>query len=332
MREKLYEYDLNLESGSLEYANADWLNRYIIYRTIWQNGRLKKTELPLVNRYSDETSRNGAYKGLCDPDGSGYSYYPITHDIYKSLWDWEKGADTFGKIQGGAFSCEFGGDTMNSVQTALGRIIDNLSRKNGWDELRGNTKIWLSSDVFTINLYLNKADEMRETLEDIAGLKEYICYYTTIGNLCLVPSMFNGERGKNRQLCDYWDRSLEYLHSNGWQETFSCHEFYRYVNYFFLWEWVDSSGMVERLSDDLNNIEDYSRFLQKSVRKIKRRGIFMNALLEIADKYPHIYADIKQQIMFQGNALCSGYSEVLDMVESRVNGITKRYKALLEQT
>lgn len=331
MREKLYEYDLNLESGSLEYANADWLERYIIYRTVWQNGRLKKSELPLVSRYAAETSGNGTYKSLYDPDGSGYSAYPLTHSIYKRLWDWEKGADTLGKIQGGAFSCEFGGDTMNSVQTALGRIIDNLSRKNGWDELLGNTKIWLSSDVFTINLYLNKADEMREALEDIAGLKEYICCYTTIGNFCLVPSMFNGERGKNRQLCDYWDRSLEYLHSNGWQETFSSRDFYRYVNYFFLWEWIDSSGKVELLSDDLNSIEDYSRFFQRSARKIRRRGIFMSAMLEIADKYPHLYSDIKQRIMLQGNTVCSGFDEALDLADSEAKDIVGQYKSLLGQ-
>lgn len=140
-----------------------------------------------------------------------------------------------------------GGDIANSVQTTLNKEL-NITSKMAREKYN-NT---------------NEIEELLNTIKksEIADLFE--CYHY-IGNFVLVPAYFNGWRGTNSAVEDYFDKSLKELKENGWEtvkqlilknrskgekrifvlenakrmyKDFSSEDFTTYINCMFMWEYV----------------------------------------------------------------------------------------------
>ena len=94
-----------------------------------------------------------------------------------------------------------GGDIANSVQTTLNKEL-NITSKMAREKYN-NT---------------NEIEELLNTIKksEIADLFE--CYHY-IGNFVLVPAYFNGWRGTNSAVEDYFDKSLKELKENGWEKA-----------------------------------------------------------------------------------------------------------------
>jgi hypothetical protein len=140
----------------------------------------------------------------------------------------------------------------------------------------------------------------------------------TLGNFVLVPYGFN--RGRYSKTQDYWDLSLDILKKDGYTtskgKVFKTDNFSRYINTFFLWDYVYcengqyeikslfsdkfqnqeldkeqikninerfSKGKDEKFENcEPKNDEEITNFLKNVNWAIKRRGIFMVAMLRIA--------------------------------------------------
>ena len=127
----------------------------------------------------------------------------------------------------------------------------------------------------------------------------------TMGNMVLVPAGYNGHRGTKDYLKDYFDLSLDNL-VHSWDGNKYLGEKYedrqrnfkKYINIFFLWDYVDKSynilplceshrkklGMGEKCSVDfvLPEKSEIDYMCIEINNRIKRRCLFMNAMLKIA--------------------------------------------------
>lgn len=131
----------------------------------------------------------------------------------------------------------------------------------------------------------------------------YANLYHTLGNMVLVPKRFNS--GRYKKTFDFWDSSLVWLKSNGYsygnQLMFNKSDFTKYINYFFLWDYVecvngeyrikplfnshkniemgnaDNTSLWSNIDDELN----LKQFLRNACKNIKRRGVFMSILIRL---------------------------------------------------
>lgn len=172
----------------------------------------------------DENLKKGIFRFDCD---SWNGTCELTDEIYETLWEYKRG-----------------GDTMNSFATTL-IIYSKLEYE----------------DSKSCKSCKEKYETDKTYREDIE--KTFGCYakaVSSMGNFVLVPNRFNGFRGKSRFLQDYWDKSLYYLQQaakdDHWLFSLS---FNKYINYFFLWDYVDGSDdssdyKVKRMFSDLSLI------------------------------------------------------------------------------
>lgn len=160
--------------------------------------------------------------------------------------------------------------------------------------------------------------------EQIVGkAEEYVKIYHTIGNFVLVPAYFNQQRGASLRICggekinDFWDLSLKYLHENGFGGIVPG-DFTWYINYFFLWDYVYvkngeyySKQISPRDKKDIKQCED---FFTETVRLIKRRGIFMTAMLTLD---PKDYKTLQEKI-FNSDRAYNGFGDVISEIEKTI--------------
>ena len=91
-----HKYNFEYECGIDDYANLPPVERWITY--IAADAEPKKGYFPDATiNFASEAKKN--YSGLADCDGSGIKgNNALIHAIYKTLFSWEKGKDTFGMV------------------------------------------------------------------------------------------------------------------------------------------------------------------------------------------------------------------------------------------
>lgn len=274
------------------------------------------------------------YKGLpkfCDFDCDGtvrknylkqgyYSWFP--REIYRTLWNFQDLCRVndvefkFYTIRQFGYSCyaddmQMGPDTMNSFWiTFSAYLISNYGDTYRWNNFK-NTVFFKEGEN---GKQRDRADEIKELIEADENyirsekIKEFAERTHTVGNLILVPAGYNGYRGTHPCIKDYFDLSLDnLLHVRdgkrylGEGSGIRRQNFIRYINTFFLWDYVDGNYEVlslceshekqmetqrntgtleakgvlpekEEIDDLCSNIDD----------RIQRRGLFVTAMLQIA--------------------------------------------------
>lgn len=257
----------------------------------------------------------------CDGIGNGAEKYlcKLSREIYRKLWDWndeyedaqirlkcEKKVKQYGvcpslgyKISG--HTLDFGPDTMNSFVTVFNRfnrLVENglyseQNKKIVWDKLKEiNKSTRRGSALYYYTLLVDGEDENKPweniTQDDREMWNQYARYTHTLGNFVLVPKYFNNYR--KSIVSDYWVSSLCLLKDKDdnkmwttrWGNVKWKKEFYsKYINTFFLWEYVDSENISLSEFPD-NTLIEARRFVERTIKLIKRRGCFMVAMLRIA--------------------------------------------------
>lgn len=198
---------------------------------------------------------------------------------------------------------KFGGDTMNSFASTFNALAKTIIKEERQKESKRSSF----------------KDSFKKYIEDpshFAVLKDYAKYTGCLGNFTLVPNGYNRYRGKSKRLADYWDLSLHNLRynkdGNDWLEDVEM-TFRKYVNIFFLWDYVDKKYKVLPLfsghepllnpenfvypnNDRHKSSNEFEEFTNNVNIRIRRRGIFMAAMLEIASKREDDYPKILNEL------------------------------------
>ncbi len=310
-----HKYNFEYECGIDDYANLPPVERWITY--IAADAEPKKGYFPDATiNFASEAKKN--YSGLADCDGSGIKgNNALIHAIYKTLFSWEKGKDTFGMVS--EFQSFFGGETMNSLFFPMvdhaGAAINQIPKMPKMTRFSRNHLM----DYF---VQQETHDKFLAVLQNTYGLIDYINSYHTIGNFTLVPAKFNAFRGIKCGIRDYWDESLKYLKENGFSEVgFDKDEFTKYVNFFFLWDYIGENGEPK----DLNP----KYFLRQTTGYIYRRGVFMIAMLKLQKLLGERgYNELRNSVFCKSDWFYSGYSDVTDMLKSKISCNTEAEEIL----
>lgn len=294
-----------------------------------------------------------------DPDNYNETC-DLTGEIYNTLWGWSKEKGNFRIASYFDEKMLFGGDTMNSVQTTMDLLIEKspeMGKKSDrfkeYKEfnLKGKQKI---SNRYIFWLFRQCQKDLEKLEDQNVSFSDYCIYTHSIGNFCLVPAGFNiGRAGKTK---DYWDLSLAILKKEGYENGgFGKDQFNKYINTFFLWDYVDREYNPKSLLSNNFYDENYNHqnendshsvvlfvggrllpkedeveiFLHNVNWAIKRRGIFMVAMLRIAlldnpdceQDESWVPSDIYKKIMdrvFLSDKCYSGYNDVFNKIKNAV--------------
>lgn len=269
-----------------------------------------------------------AYKGLpefcgfdCDgtiPHAYGkQGYYSwFTREIYRVLWNWQDLCETDEEefknipVKRYAKSCfedmEMGPDTMNSFWiTFCTYLVSFFEDTYKWNNFK-NTFLFKAGEndgqrkrAIRLKSDIESRTETRISNEEINMFAQLT---HTIGNMVLVPAGYNGYRGTKQYLKDYFDLSLDNLlysrdknhYLDGENEE---RQQRKYVNTFFLWDYVDKNYEVRPLCNShekkiqkktldgthvLPEKEEIDDLCNNINNRIKRRGFYMLAMLKIA--------------------------------------------------
>lgn len=218
----------------------------------------------------------------------------LTGKIYEALWS-EREVKSFR------------GDTMNSYATTFGQLgiccvvqllFEDPSFRKTWQLYEG----------------------FKSEIDEICG--EFAQLTSCIGNFVLVPPDYNKYRYKITK--DYWDLSLDNLRLNKEEWLGESVSFKQYINLFFLWDYVDKDYHVvplfsrhkELLPGDNSLLlakeevlpsseTEIKEFMNNVNVRIRRRGIFMCAMLRIAENDEEEYAKVREYFMNPENRFCS---------------------------
>ena len=247
----------------------------------------------------------------------------LTRLVYVLLWNW--GTTDEDKVSQPLMTFgnkKFGGDTMNSFATTFNEYMQ--AKAHGVMSTEKMAKMFSMTGEKFWQEEIGK--EFWERWNKFARNTQ------CIGNFVLVPYYFNKDRyGKTK---DYWDMSLDLLKNNDgkfdkknkdWEtdkksleETstenmpidWNKGDYNRYINLFFLWDYVKCEDLDENgspkprwLFDRKRNILpqeqiDFQNFLDNVNKRIERRGRFMVAMLRIASG---INYDGKSRYEYCGN-------------------------------
>lgn len=256
----------------------------------------------------------------CDGSGYGNSRYicTLTREVYRTLWGWNDKKD-------------------NNKRKELSRFGFSLF-DNG-----------ASMGPETMNSFMTTFNNREEVSENC--FYDFARYTHCIGNFTLTYEGYNKYTKK-----DYWDLKLECQYQN--KAIFN-----NYINSFFLWDYVfncnenDGKKIYKikslfkenfRITNSYKYLYDgklrnkgnksllakgkeINNFLANVVWAIKRRGIFMIALLKIADKCSDLYKEI-QLAVFNTNKVYLGFDEVfLEILKLDDVINNNEIKELLEQ-
>lgn len=289
------DYDFVYESGAS--LPIDPLERYIFYKAS-DSGAIESKYYQDGNKKTVEFVDN-VWKSYPELDGFDCDSCHLAQYIYRVLWG--KQAKQIGEemlstcpdfFNKGENEFSFAGDTINSVATIFNKAKRTTTNK-------------------AIHQYAN--NELGVVNKELIN---YISVYHTIGNFCLVPSVFNRDRGNYQQ--DYWDNSLDYLKNNS-KAAFhygfvSNSHFNRYINYFFLWDYAPKGDISMYNPNMLNKNSEKDKidfFLTTATRRIKRRGIFMVAMLKTATQQPEIYHELMDKYFKEDKNIHSSTKNVL---------------------
>lgn len=312
-----YDFKRRMKDYYIDYKRVfDEIFEKVIENTPYQNEELSSVEQfqlyrtadQELNQYLKEVRNN--FGKLFDCDSSNGTC-ECTQEIYELLWGYKKSEHSYyGEIEYPSLAGEYGGDTMNSFQTTY-----NLLNDNGF--LEDNTE-WTN---------------------------EYAKYTHTLGNFTLVPAGFNRARyGKTK---DFFDASLAWLKKDGFHDSnklvFDKNQFNTYINYFYMWDYVEVINDMYHVKSLLNSsvdVEDgdvannavWLERLQSTTMKanlleymkrvcsyIRRRGAFMTILLrlrlaeteELKQVSNHLFTYIHGK-EFLEQVHENGYKKVLD--------------------
>ena len=356
--EKPYEYCLDFEYGNSAYEALNPIERYLAYKSTGVKVDKDKPNLSNAEKFCLHSLN--IYGDIPDCDGSD-GRNALTLDVYKKLWNWEKGYYSSGVISTPNFQGEFGGDTMNSMQTTFNALMGYALSKSENSNLRQCQKNNYSF-MDCLQIYCNYPKELLFELQKEPDFIRFADLYHTIGNMVLVPRRFNS--GRYRKTFDFWDSSLVWLKNDGFsygnQLLFDKRNFTKYINYFYLWDYVESVNgeyRVKPLFNSHSNIEngnvynslpwtnisneqDLKQFLKNACENISKRGSFMSILMrlrsadnpklkEISDEYFNII-----QGDFLHNVHMDGYNDavtiLLRLLENFDDKNDKDYKLLYD--
>lgn len=192
----------------------------------------------------------------------------------------------------------WGGDCINSVQKQLRVVAPKIGAEK--------------------SMYTKMNGSIQKIID--AGFSDICKLSGCIGNYVLVPAYFNVNRIKTiGKKDDNWQAALTHLQNNGWKhmldyaknnsnifgeckdvESEACAKaeeiygkfeqeyFIQYINTMFLWDYVrvdkenyDVLDLGHNKTDDKTNKPDKTNWLQNIHYAIKKRGIFMSAMLMI---------------------------------------------------
>ena len=354
--EKPYEYCLDFEYGNSAYEALNPIERYLAYKSTGVKVGKDKQNLSNAEKFCLHSLNT--YGDIPDCDGSDGKNV-LTLDVYKKLWNWEKGYYSSGVISTPNFQGEFGGDTMNSMQTTFNALMGYALSKSENSNLRQYQKNNYSF-MDCLQIYCNYPKELLFELQKETDFIRFADLYHTIGNMVLVPRRFNS--GRYGKTFDFWDSSLVWLKNDGFsygnQLLFDKRNFTKYINYFYLWDYVESVNgeyRVKPLFNSHSNIEngnvdnslpwtnisneqDLKQFLKNACENISKRGSFMSILMrlrsadnpklkEISDEYFNII-----QGDFLNNVHMDGYNDavtiLLRLLENFDDKNDKDYKLL----
>lgn len=254
--------------------------------------------------YKTADAKWTGYRFDCDNSNATCN---LTKLIYVLLWNWgTEELNAYPQPLKAFDDKAFGGDTMNSFATTF----------------KEYTKIVAKDAMFTAKI----ADMFSKTgvefwIGEIGNefwdrWDKFARHTHCIGNFVLVPYYFNVYR--YRKTKDYWDLSLDLLRNHDGEigkknqdgetdkkdldETntenmpidWSKEDFNRYINLFFLWDYVecgdldDNGSPKSKMLFDRKGILfpqeriDFQNFLDNVNKRIERRSQFMVAMLKIA--------------------------------------------------
>ncbi len=118
---------------------------------------------------------------------------------------------------------------------------------------------------------------------------------------------------------DYWDRSLKYLKALGWGDTFNnegnnVNDFNCYINYFYLWDYIGKDENVITL-----DINDFKNYINTVNHLIKRRGIFMVAMLKVYLKLNKSQTDNIRWVFLKNDAIYNGYGYLVGILNEKMD-------------
>ena len=339
-----WEYSFELEAEGMtedenkafeEFKGKGAIERYLIYRST-DCDRVMSVYIEGRELAKDNIKKYGI---IPDCDGSD-GYCKLAIDLYKKLWDWGDASPgkKFLKINNIMFGrTEFGGDTMNSAQTAMDILLESVA--NPKSEYYNYKQGGFSAN-FYMHLYAKFGESFVRKLEENTTLKIFLGSYHTLGNFVLVPAGFNKKRG-SKSTYDFWDSSLVWLKRYGYG-NFKAEYFKNYINYFFLWDYVDKVDKegkykIKPLFESHDKIEDgetleeskanwtniteeeAGSFMENATAIIRRRGIFMTAMLRLK---AHIgddeYNNLRREV-FEADKPYSGYEDVIKQILIHLN-------------
>jgi hypothetical protein len=342
------KYNFELENRILASEELDSYSRYFVYKANCDNAR--KSCYEKGKEYAENVHKK--YGNIPDSDGTlGNNKNDICmlpRYIYRALWGWNDEEDNklerFGQVSNKKFE-NMGPETMNSAQTTVNKIIEDAFNRCKDEKIKSlKPEKHKISRNFMLELFSNNYSSkfLREWLDDVNGLSEFLDLYNTVGNFVLVPAYFNPYRGR-KPVKDFWDKSLMLLNTKKEKWYYKNNEihwnkelFTRYINTFFLWEYVENNKPREISYSDNTNIKDNIEvFLSETCRLIKLRGIFMVAMLRIIELDSCYYQDLVKNI-FDTDTVYNGYMEVIEAIKrepccsnSEVNMIIDQLKQSL---
>lgn len=285
-----------------------------------------------------ESDRNSS---SFDPDNST-GKCDFTKDIYSQLWGFTYKYGCFGEIdcfqEVDGKKILFGGDCLNSLQTSI-FSASKIGKVTCLKKMAGNEENFLK--------------EMNNS--PIASM---FSVSHAPGNFCLVPAYFNGFRGMNKEIKDYFPQSLKYLmldnvkfstterleaytrnskfkdgRAKDYFQDYSSNMFKKYINTMFLWDLIAYRNNHELYVVDYSGkeiIDTNSAYYEKCLadwacgakRFIRRRGIFMAAML-YASFMPDDddFETIKEEIYTDDDIIVDdkyGYEGVFMLLEKKV--------------
>lgn len=243
----------------------------------------------------------------------------LMREIYRTLWNWQdycqSDEDKFMNmpIKRFAESCygdmQMGPETMNSFWITFSRYLTSFFNE---------TYKWRNTFLFRYGENGSQEKRALRLMQDIESGREnridnenimtFAHMTHTIGNMLLVPAGYNGYRGTKSYLKDYFDLSLDNL-VNSWdgnsylgtEDKDRQQKFKKYINTFFLYDYVnkvdetyqvlplcESHGQKLMMKEKQNSQyvlpekSEIDHLCSEINNCIKRRGLFMAAMLKIA--------------------------------------------------
>lgn len=330
--------------------------RYFIYKIT--NPDMKDSAYKTGANYAKQIQESGEYSGIADCDGSGADVKQkdtcyLAREVYRTLWNWEdvsekNRADLEYRLQSHeryGKSCLspkllMGPDTMNSVQAIMDDIVKEIVAKEENKDLKEKLKGRVSIR-YMIELYSTPECRKRllEELGTVEWLERYIERYHTIGNFILVPAHFNVFRA--RMAREDWYESQAYLKMNAMIQNYKKHGiqwydslYQKYVNTFFLWDYVNLDGDAMEEINGNENSNKYSEYLLKRIYCIERRSYFMVAMLKLHQMLGEEgYQKLREDVFGECKKIYSGYEEVFKAIRDTLSDkITSNVNQLLSET